>query len=146
MRCTEPYGNLLLGIYGMRSATNYWDRLGRRHAVARKVSRSSSAIATRLRRGAPAKLRTRTPCKLARPTHYFLRVGTSWEDWAESWAHYLHVVDKPRHCVAFRPARGRSRGRRRTFSIGDLYDPQTKDGATRHLLVNSWVQLTTVLN
>ncbi len=69
-----------------------------------------------------------------------------WEDWAETWAHYLHVVDSLDTALRF-GLRGEDVEQAvEPFTIDDLYDPKDPDAARVILLVNSWVQLTTVLN
>jgi len=69
-----------------------------------------------------------------------------WEDWAESWAHYLHVVDSLDTALRF-GLRGQDVEQAvEPFKVDDLYDPQAPDAQRVILLVNSWVQLTTVLN
>lgn len=69
-----------------------------------------------------------------------------WEDWAESWAHYLHVVDSLDTALRF-GLRGEDVEQAvEPFSIDDLYDPSAPDAQRVILLVNSWVQMTTVLN
>ena len=69
-----------------------------------------------------------------------------WEDWAESWAHYLHVVDSLDTALRF-GLRGEDVEQAvEPFTVNDLYDSDTEDAQHVILLVNSWVQLTTVLN
>ena len=69
-----------------------------------------------------------------------------WEDWAESWAHYLHVVDSLDTALRF-GLRGEDVEQAvEPFTVDDLYDPEAPDAQRVILLVNSWVQLTTVLN
>ena len=69
-----------------------------------------------------------------------------WEDWAESWAHYLHVVDSLDTALRF-GLRGEDVEQAvEPFSVDDLYDPSAPDAQRVILLVNSWVQMTTVLN
>lgn len=69
-----------------------------------------------------------------------------WEDWAESWAHYLHVVDSLDTALRF-GLRGEDVEQAvEPFSVDDLYDPEAPDAQRVILLINSWVQLTTVLN
>lgn len=69
-----------------------------------------------------------------------------WEDWAESWAHYLHVVDSLDTALRF-GLRGEDVEQAvEPFTVDDLYDPHAPDAQRVILLVNSWVQLTTVLN
>ena len=69
-----------------------------------------------------------------------------WEDWAECWAHYLHVVDSLDTALRF-GLRGEDVEQAvEPFTVDDLYDPQAPDAQRVILLINSWVQLTTVLN
>lgn len=69
-----------------------------------------------------------------------------WEDWAETWAHYLHVVDSLDTALGFGLHGQEVEASVEPFSIDDLYDPAAPDAQRVVLLVNSWVQLTTVLN
>lgn len=69
-----------------------------------------------------------------------------WEDWAESWAHYLHVVDSLDTALRF-GLRGEDVEQVvEPFTVNDLYDPDAPDAQHVILLVNAWVQLTTVVN
>lgn len=68
------------------------------------------------------------------------------EDWVESWAHYLHVVDSLDTALRF-GLRGEDVEQAiEPFTVKDLYDSEAADAQRVILLVNSWVQLTTVLN
>lgn len=69
-----------------------------------------------------------------------------WEDWAESWAHYLHVVDSLDTALGFGLSGDDVEAAVEPFKVDDLYDPNASDAQRVILLVNSWVQLTTVLN
>lgn len=69
-----------------------------------------------------------------------------WEDWAESWAHYLHVVDSLDTALAFGLRGEDVETDIEPFKVTDLYDPSAPDAQRVILLINSWVQLTTVLN
>ncbi len=69
-----------------------------------------------------------------------------WEDWAESWAHYLHIVDSLDTALGFGLRGEDVESAVEPFTVEDLYDPQASDARRVILLVNSWVQLTTVLN
>ncbi|MCG6158017.1 zinc-binding metallopeptidase family protein [Rubinisphaera margarita] len=69
-----------------------------------------------------------------------------WEDWAETWAHYLHVVDSLDTALRF-GLRGEDVEQEiEPFTLDDLYDPEAPDAENMILLINSWVKLTTVLN
>jgi hypothetical protein len=69
-----------------------------------------------------------------------------WEDWAETWAHYLHMVDTLDTASSFGfDARGAGL-RYESFTPDALYRPSLA-GATEFLgFVNSWIELTGVLN
>jgi hypothetical protein len=69
-----------------------------------------------------------------------------WEDWAESFAHYLHVVDSLDTALRFGLHGEDVEAAVEPFSVDDLYDPGAADAKRVVLLINSWVQLTTVLN
>ena len=69
-----------------------------------------------------------------------------WEDWAECWAHYLHVVDSLDTALGYGLRGEDVEAAVEPFSVKDLYDPEAPDAQRVILLVNSWVQLTTVLN
>lgn len=69
-----------------------------------------------------------------------------WEDWAETWAHYLHVVDSLDTALRFGLKGEDVEQAIEPFTIDDLYDSSEPDARRVILLVNSWVQLTTVLN
>ncbi|MBA4019728.1 MAG: hypothetical protein C0483_21395 [Pirellula sp.] len=69
-----------------------------------------------------------------------------WEDWAETWAHYLHVVDSLDTALRFGLKGEDVEQAVEPFTHQDLYDPDAPDAKRVILLVNSWVQLTTVLN
>lgn len=69
-----------------------------------------------------------------------------WEDWAETWAHYLHVVDSLDTALGFGLRGEEVESAVEPFTVDDLYDPKAPDAQRVILLVNSWVQLTTVLN
>lgn len=69
-----------------------------------------------------------------------------WEDWAETWAHYLHVVDSLDTALRFGMRGEDVEQAIEPFTVDDLYDPTAPDAQRVILLTNSWVQLTTVLN
>jgi len=69
-----------------------------------------------------------------------------WEDWAETWAHYLHVVDSLGTALGFGLDADDIEGIIQPFERDALYAPD-KAGAERFLsLINSWVEMTMVLN
>jgi hypothetical protein len=67
-----------------------------------------------------------------------------WEDWAETWAHYLHMVDTletAADCgVSIRPPR---RDEPATTAVPD---PVADDSVPFHRMMRSWFPLTYMLN
>lgn len=69
-----------------------------------------------------------------------------WEDWAETWAHYLHLVDTLHTALGFGLDGSVVEFQSDPFTSDALYEP-THPGAARFLtLLNSWIELTAVLN
>jgi len=69
-----------------------------------------------------------------------------WEDWAESWAHYLHMADSLGTAIGFGLDAEDLEGHVDPFKREDLYAPDDP-GATRFLaLLNSWIEMVLVLN
>jgi hypothetical protein len=69
-----------------------------------------------------------------------------WEDWAETWAHYLHVIDSLGTALGFGLDAEDLESSIQPFERDALYAPEDP-GADRFLsLLNSWVELTMVLN
>ncbi|WP_459616090.1 zinc-binding metallopeptidase family protein [Bordetella sp. 2513F-2] len=69
-----------------------------------------------------------------------------WEDWAETWAHYLHMMDTLETAMSFGVARDAVERPYAPFTETALYDPTDPDGPQFLALVNAWVDLTGVLN
>lgn len=69
-----------------------------------------------------------------------------WEDWAETWAHYLHVVDSLDTALGFGLSGDDVEAQTEPFTLDDLYAPEHPDAAHALYLLNSWLELTTVLN
>ena len=69
-----------------------------------------------------------------------------WEDWAETWAHYLHVVDTLGTAQGFGLDAGDIDGIIQPFERAALYAPD--DAGAEHFLalINAWVEMTMVLN
>lgn len=69
-----------------------------------------------------------------------------WEDWAESWAHYLHLIDSLTTAISFGFTGENVEAKIEPFTLADLYAPDHPDARNSLALVNSWMSLTTVLN
>ena len=70
----------------------------------------------------------------------------SWEDWAETWAHYLHMVDTLGTARSFGVSAGRAENPTEPFTADQLYQPGDPAGAAFVSFVNAWIALTGVLN
>ena len=69
-----------------------------------------------------------------------------WEDWAETWAHYLHVVDSLGTALGFGLDAEDVEGIVQPFERDVLYAPDDAGAEGFLALINSWVELTVVLN
>jgi len=68
------------------------------------------------------------------------------EDWAETWAHYLHLMDSLGTALSFRLDAEDLETTITPFRTEDLYAPDDP-GAPRFLsLLNSWIEMIMVLN
>ncbi|MDM0044869.1 putative zinc-binding metallopeptidase [Variovorax dokdonensis] len=82
-------------------------------------------------------------------THYVSSYAGShpWEDWAETWAHYLHMADTVDTAISFGVNAARAEiGADDLFHAEDLWQPQHPDAASFLEFLNAWVRLTHVLN
>lgn len=69
-----------------------------------------------------------------------------WEDWAECWAHYLHLVDSLDTALGFGLSGDDIEAEIEPFQLEDLYDPEDHDAKRVLSLVNTWLELVTALN
>ncbi|SAI51351.1 Uncharacterized protein conserved in bacteria (DUF2248) [Bordetella ansorpii] len=69
-----------------------------------------------------------------------------WEDWAETWAHYLHMMDTLDTALSFGVGRNTVELPYDPFTVDALYDPTDPGGEQFLGLVNAWVELTGVMN
>ena len=141
----EPY-RTLLGHFRHEVGHYYWDRLvldGPWLEPFRKLfgderADYAAALKANYDRGPPADWAERHISSYA-STH-------PWEDWAETWAHYLHMIDSLGTAFGFGLDAEDIEGVIQPFKREALYAPDD-DGAERFLsLVNSWIELTMVLN
>tara|TARA_R110002095_G_scaffold159024_4_gene137850 strand:+ start:886 stop:2058 length:1173 start_codon:yes stop_codon:yes gene_type:complete len=141
----EPY-RTLLGHFRHEIGHYYWDQLVAdtpwlekfRELFGDERQDYAAALKHNYEKGAPADW----------ADHHISSYASvhPWEDWAESWAHYLHVVDSLDTALRFGLSGDDVEQAIEPFTVNDLYDPHTPDAQRVILLVNSWVQLTTVLN
>jgi hypothetical protein len=141
----EPY-RTLLGHFRHEVGHYYWDRLIRdtpwlerfRDLFGDERASYAKALRKNYNEGPPADWRDRFISSYA-STH-------PWEDWAESWAHYLHVVDSLDTALDFGFSGENVTSEVEPYALEDLYAPGDP-GAPRALaLINSWLDLMTVLN
>ena len=69
-----------------------------------------------------------------------------WEDWAETWAHYLHIVDSLSTAMEHGLDAEDLDVEIEPFTRDDLYDPDDPKADRALFIINSWVELITVLN
>ena len=69
-----------------------------------------------------------------------------WEDWAETWAHYLHMADTADTALSFGVDATRAELAADLFEPADLWQPEHADAMKFLDFLNGWVRLTNVLN
>jgi len=69
-----------------------------------------------------------------------------WEDWAETWAHYLHMADTADTAMSFGVDATTVELASDLFTTDDLWQPEHPDAAKFLDFINGWVLLTNVLN
>lgn len=143
-RMNEPYRSLL-GHFRHETGHYFWDVLvrdGGRLDACRSVFGDDSAdydaaLQAHYRNGAPADWQDRYVSQYA-SMH-------PWEDWAETWAHYLHIVDTLEMASAFgirvKPRLVRDETLATDIDI-DPYDSNTGMQA----IVDAWLPLTFAMN
>lgn len=139
----EPY-RTLLGHFRHETGHYFWDRLvrdGNRLEACRALFGDDAqdyaqALQAYYGNGAPADWQSRFVSAYA--------VSHPWEDFAETWAHYLHIVDTLETARAFglstRP--GLTRGDELDATVD--FDPYRASGVGQ--LMDSWLPLSLALN
>lgn len=141
----EPY-RTLLGHFRHEIGHYYWDRLIAgtpwhdkfRDLFGDERADYSAALKANYEVGPPADW----------ADHFISTYAAShpWEDWAECWAHYLHLVDSLDTAMGFGMAGDDVEMLTEPFSTNDLYDPEAPDAKRVLALVNGWMELVTALN
>jgi len=139
----EPY-RTLLGHMRHESGHYYWDRLiggtsevdQFRSLFGDERADYDASLSTYYERGAPADWQERFVSEYA-SSH-------PWEDWAETWAQYLHMVDTLETAAAC----GLSLKPRRSDepTVSKMPHPVSQQPATFDRLIDGWLPLTYVLN
>lgn len=141
----EPY-RTLLGHFRHEIGHYYWDRLIAgtpwqekfRALFGDERSDYAAALQRSYQQGPPPDWRD----------HHISAYAAShpWEDWAESFAHYLHLVDSLNTALGFGLSGDDIEAEIEPFTPDDLYDPADPDAARVLSLFNSWAELVTALN
>jgi hypothetical protein len=141
----EPY-RTLLGHFRHEIAHYYWDRLIAggvwlepfRLLFGDERANYAAALQANYQHGPPPDWRDR--CISAYASVH------PWEDWAESWAHYMHLVDSLDTALGYGLTGDDVEVIVEPFTLADMYAPNHPDAPRALSLVNSWVELITVLN
>lgn len=141
----EPY-RTLLGHFRHEIGHYYWDRLIAgtpwhekfRALFGDERADYAAALKVNYEKGPPPDWRDRHISSYA-SVH-------PWEDWAECWAHYLHLVDSLNTAMGFGLSGNDIELEVEPFSLKDLYAPDDPDAKRVLSLVNSWMELVTALN
>ncbi|MEP7275750.1 MAG: putative zinc-binding metallopeptidase [Betaproteobacteria bacterium] len=141
----EPY-RTLLGHFRHEIGHYYWDRLVAgtpwherfRELFGDERADYAAALHANYETGPPANWADR----------YISAYASShpWEDWAETWAHFLHLYDGLDTAMGFGFTGKNVTMEIEPYSLDDLYAPDDPDATRVLTLFNSWLALTTVLN
>ncbi|TWC19622.1 hypothetical protein FBY06_11111 [Pseudomonas sp. SJZ085] len=141
----EPY-RTLLGHFRHEVGHYYWDRLiadshwleAFRRLFGDERASYSEALERHYQQGAPLDWQTR----------YVSAYATMhpWEDWAETWAHYLHMMDAVDTALGFGMSAQDMDFDYQPFPPETLFDPEHTGGAAFLSFVNAWIELAGMLN
>ena len=141
----EPY-RTLLGHFRHEVGHYYWDRLIAgthwqprfRELFGDEQASYADALRRHYEQGAPEDW----------PTRYVSAYATMhpWEDWAETWAHYLHMMDAVDTALGFGMSAHDMDFDFQPFPIETLYDPAHTSGPAFLSFVNAWIELAGMLN
>jgi hypothetical protein len=139
----EPY-RTLLGHFRHESGHYYWDQLIAntprqnrfRELFGDETQDYSAALKTHYEHGAPADWQSR-----------FISAYASshpWEDWAETWAHYLHIVDTIETAASFGMSLAPKHPAAKTMTADAKNFSGPEAGFDR--ILKNWMPLTYALN
>ncbi|MEB0078775.1 putative zinc-binding metallopeptidase [Pseudomonas sp. CCI3.2] len=141
----EPY-RTLLGHFRHEVGHYYWDRLiadthwqdNFRNLFGDDRASYADALEHHYQSGAP----------VGWQQHYVSAYATMhpWEDWAETWAHYLHMMDAVDTALGFGMSARDMDFDYQPFTLETLYDPQHPGGQAFLSFVNAWIELAGMLN
>jgi len=69
-----------------------------------------------------------------------------WEDWAETWAHYLHIRDTLDTAISFGIQPGSVDREAKPFGRADLWQPEAPNGEAFLGMLHRWIRITGVMN
>ncbi|WP_372824360.1 putative zinc-binding metallopeptidase [Polaromonas sp.] len=141
----EPY-RTLLGHFRHEVGHYYWDRLiagtdwlqGFRGLFGDETQNYAASLQTNYSQG-------------PRPDwalHYVSAYASvhPWEDWAECWAHYLHIRDTVDTALSFGLATDTAQLEFTPFTLDTLYQPEHPGAENFLSFLNCWTRLTMLLN
>jgi hypothetical protein len=144
-RLREPY-RTLLGHFRHEIGHYYWDRLiwdtpwlERFRAV---FGDERASYAEALRRN----YQEGPPADWAQAYISSYATMHPWEDWAETWAHYMHVIDSLGTAMGYGVDLDRDQGRVQPFGREDLYAPEDPFADRFLRMLNAWLRMTVLLN
>lgn len=141
----EPY-RTLLGHFRHEVGHYYWDRLipdspwGSAYRTLFGDERASyaDALEHHYQNGAPADWQQGFVSAYA--------TMHPWEDWAETWAHYLHMMDAVDTALGFGMNTRDMDFDYQPFTLETLYAPRHPGGPAFLSFVNAWIELAGMLN
>jgi hypothetical protein len=141
----EPY-RTLLGHFRHEVGHYYWDRLVRdtkwqepfRVLFGDERASYTEALKRNYEQGPPADWANSFISSYA--------TMHPWEDWAETWAHYLHVVDSLGTALGFGLDAEDLETKISPFTRDDLYAPDDPSAERFLSMLNSWVEMIMVIN
>ena len=144
-RLHEPY-RTLIGHFRHEIGHYYWDLLVQptqsiddfRALFGDERADYAAALQTHYEQGPPPDWADRFVSSYA-STH-------PWEDWAETWAHYLHMADTADTAMSFGVDATNVELTSDLFTPADLWQPDDPDAGKFLDFINGWVLLTNVLN
>ena len=141
----EPY-RTLLGHFRHEVGHYYWDRLVAgtdwqdkfRELFGDERADYVAALKANYDNGPPADWRDRHISAYA-SSH-------PWEDWAETWAHFMHIQDSLDTAMSFGLSGNQIVREVEPYSKEDLYAPDDADAERFLVLLNAWLGMTAALN
>ena len=141
----EPY-RTLLGHFRHEIGHYYWDRLVRGtpwmdgfHALFGDETQDYAACLRKNYLEGPPDQWWRHYVSAYASTH-------PWEDWAECWAHYLHMRDTIDTAVSLGLATDSAHLEFTAYTLDTLYQPEHPEAQNFLDFLNDWTRLTTLLN